>query len=118
MPRSCSGVVGLYGVLSYAVSQRPREIAIRFALGEQQRNVRRRFVVYGATLAAAGVAIGLVAAAGATQLMSAVLYNVAPVDPATFAAVAAALTLVAAVASYLPAHRASAVDPAESLVSE
>ncbi|HEX6994946.1 MAG TPA: ABC transporter permease [Gammaproteobacteria bacterium] len=112
------GVIGLYGVLSYAVSQRRREIAIRLALGEQQRDVRRRFVAYGVTLAALGVVIGLAAASGATQLMSAVLYDVRPVDPPTFVAVAAVLTLVAVAASYLPARRASAVDPAESLASE
>ena len=112
------GVVGLYGVLSYAVSQRRREIAIRLALGAQQRDVQRRFVRYGVTLAGLGVIIGLVGAAGATRLMSAILYDVQPVDPLTYAAVAAGLTLVAALASYLPARRASAVAPAESLAAE
>jgi predicted permease len=112
------GVVGLYGVLSYAVSQRRREIAIRLALGAQQRDVQRRFVRYGITLAGLGVIIGLVTAAGATRLMSAILYDVQPIDPLTYAAVAAGLTLVAALASYLPARRASAVAPAESLAAE
>jgi len=112
------GVVGLYGVLSYAVSQQRREIAIRLALGAQQRDVQRRFVRYGVTLAGLGVVIGLVGAAGATRLMSALLYDVQPVDPLTYAAVAAGLTLVAALASYLPARRASAVAPAESLAAE
>ena len=112
------GVVGLYGVLSYAVSQRRREIAIRLALGAQQRDVQRRFVRYGVTLAGLGVIIGLVGAAGATRLMSAILYDVQPVDPLTYAAVAAGLTFVAALASYLPARRASAVAPAESLAAE
>jgi predicted permease len=112
------GVVGLYGVLSYAVSQQRREIAIRLALGAQQRDVQRRFVRYGVTLAGLGVVIGLVGAAGATRLMSAILYDVQPVDPLTYAAVAAGLTLVAALASWLPARRASAVAPAESLAAE
>jgi ABC-type antimicrobial peptide transport system permease subunit len=112
------GVVGLYGVLSYAVSQRRREIAIRLALGAQQRDVQRRFVRYGVTLAGLGVIIGLLGAAGATRLMSAILYDVQPIDPLTYAAVAAGLTLVAALASYLPARRASAVAPAESLAAE
>ncbi len=112
------GVVGLYGVLSYAVSQRRREIAIRLALGARQRDVQGRFVRYGVTLAGFGVIIGLVGAAGATRLMSAILYDVQPVDPLTYAAVAAGLTLVAALASYLPARRAAAVAPAESLAAE
>ncbi len=112
------GVVGLYGVLSYVVSQQRREIAIRLALGAQQRDVQRRFVRYGVTLAGLGVVLGLVAAAGATRLMSALLYDVQPVDPLTYAAVAAGLTLVAALASYVPARRASAVEPAESLAAE
>jgi ABC-type antimicrobial peptide transport system permease subunit len=112
------GVVGLYGVLSYAVSQRRREIAIRLALGAKQSDVQRRFVRYGVGLAGFGVIIGLVGAAGATRLMSSILYEVKPVDPLTYAAVAAALTLVAALASYLPARRASTVAPAESLAAE
>ncbi|MEO8466364.1 MAG: ABC transporter permease [Gammaproteobacteria bacterium] len=112
------GVVGLYGVLSYAVSQRRREIAIRLALGAQPRAVQRHFVRYGVTLAGLGVLIGLVGAAGATHLMRAILYDVQPVDPLTYAAVAAGLTLVAALASWLPARRASAVAPSESLAAE
>src|SRR5690606_22103154 len=112
------GVIGLYGVLSYAVSQRRREIAIRLALGEQQRTVRRRFVSYGVTLAALGVVIGLAAAAGAARLMAAVLYGVGPVDLPTFAAVAAVLPCGAVIASWLPARRAPSVDPAESLATE
>jgi predicted permease len=112
------GVVGLYGVLSYAVSQRRREIAIRLALGARQSDVQRRFVRYGVTLAGLGVIIGLVGAAGAARLMSAVLYDVQPVDPLTYAAVATGLTLIAALASYVPARRASSVAPAESLTAE
>jgi predicted permease len=111
-------VVGLYGVLSYAVSLRRREIAIRLALGAQQREIRGRFVRHGVVLAALGAGAGLVAAAGVTRLMASLLYEVEPVDPLTYAAVAVALVAVAALASYVPARRASAVDPAESLAAE
>ncbi len=112
------GVVGLYGTIAYAVSQRRREIAIRLALGSPRSRVTRTFVRYGAGLAALGVAIGLVAAAAVTRLMGALLYDVRSIDPLTYAAVATVLTLVAALASWLPARRAAAVDPAEALVSE
>jgi ABC-type antimicrobial peptide transport system permease subunit len=112
------GVVGLYGVLSYAVSTRRREIAIRFALGAQARDVQRRIVGQGVALAGIGVVLGVVAAAGATRLMTSLLYEVQAVDPLTYAAVAVGLIAVAALASYLPARRASAVDPAESLAAE
>jgi hypothetical protein len=112
------GIVGLYGVLSYAVSTRRREIAIRFALGAQARDVERRIVRQGVVLAGLGVAIGIVAAAGVTRLMASLLYQVPSVDPLTYAAVAAGLIGVAALASYLPARRASTVDPAESLAAE
>jgi ABC-type antimicrobial peptide transport system permease subunit len=112
------GVVGLYGVLSYVVSQRRREIAIRLALGAQRRALRRSFVAYGVALAGVGVAIGLVAAAGVTRLMASVLFDVRPLDLPTYAAVAMLLTLAAALASYLPARKASAVDPAEALAAE
>jgi ABC-type antimicrobial peptide transport system permease subunit len=112
------GVVGLYGVLSYVVSTRRREIAIRFALGARTSDVRGRIVRQGVVLAGIGVAIGLVAAAGVTRLMTSLLYGVQAVDPLTYAAVAAGLIGVAALASYLPARRASAVDPVESLTAE
>lgn len=112
------GVIGLYGVLSYAVSLRRREIAIRLALGAQQREVRGQFVQSGVVLAAFGIAVGLATAAGVTRLMASLLYEVEPVDPLTYGAVAAALIGVAALASYVPARRASAVDPSESLAAE
>jgi predicted permease len=111
------GVVGLYGVLSYVVSQRRREIAIRLALGAQRGALRRAFVGYGLALAGLGVAAGLIAAAAVTRLMSSLLYAVRPVDWPTYAAVAVFLTLAAALASYLPARRASNVPPAEALAS-
>jgi hypothetical protein len=112
------GVVGLYGVLSYAVSTRRREIAIRFALGAKPRDVRRRVVGQGVVLAGIGVVVGLGAAMGVTRLMASLLYDVQPIDPLTYAAVAALLTAVAALASYIPARRASTVDAAESLAAE
>ncbi len=112
------GVVGLYGVLSYVVTTRRREIAIRFALGARVGDVQARIVRQGVVLAGLGVVIGLVAAAGVTRLMTSLLYEVQAVDPLTYAAVAAGLIAVAAVASYLPARRASRVDPAESLAAE
>ncbi len=82
------GVVGLYGVLSYAVSTRRREIAIRFALGAKVADVQRRIVGQGVALAGVGVVIGLVAAAAVTRLMASLLYDVQAVDPLTYAAVA------------------------------
>jgi predicted permease len=112
------GVVGLYGVLSYAVSLRRREIAIRLALGAPQSRVTRRFMRYGAGLAAIGVAIGLVAAAALTRLMGTLLYDVRALDPLTYALVALVLMLAAGLASWLPARRAAAVDPAEVLAAE
>ncbi|HUQ53603.1 MAG TPA: FtsX-like permease family protein, partial [Gammaproteobacteria bacterium] len=112
------GLVGLYGVLSYTVSLRRREIAIRLALGARQQDVRRRFVRQGVVLAGIGVAAGLLGAVVATRLMSALLYEVQAVDPLTYGAVAAGLTLVAALASYLPARRAASVAPTESLAAE
>ena len=112
------GVVGLYGVISYAVSQRRREIAIRLALGAQQGAVRRKFVRHGVALALIGVVVGAAAAAGVTRLMTSLLYEVRPVDAPTYVGVAVLLVLAAALASYLSARRASAVDPAEALAAE
>jgi predicted permease len=112
------GVVGLYGVISYAVSQRRREIAIRLALGAPQSRVVRTFVRYGAGLAAVGVVIGLGAAAALTRLMGTLVYDVRTIDPPTYALVALVLTGAAALASWLPARRAAAVDPAEVLSAE
>jgi predicted permease len=112
------GVIGLYGVLSYTISQRRREIAIRLALGAPRSLVTRSFVRYGAGLAVVGVAIGLVAAGALTRLMGSLLYEVRALDPLTYAAVALVLTLAAALASWLPARRAAAVDPAEVLNAE
>ena len=112
------GVVGIYGVISYSVSQRTREIGIRMALGARKDELMRMFVGQGLRLAAIGVGCGLVAAAGLTRLMKSLLFEVNPVDPVTFALVALGLVFAAAAASYLPALRASAVDPMEALRAE
>ena len=111
-------MVGLYGVLAYAVLRRRREIAIRLALGAQQHAVTGRFVRQGVALAAIGIAIGLVAAAAVTRVMTSLLYGVKPTDAITYATVALILMCVAALASYLPAHRASQVAPADALAAE
>jgi ABC-type antimicrobial peptide transport system permease subunit len=112
------GIVGIYGVISYAVSQRRREIGIRAALGAQQGELKRMFVRHGLALVGVGVAIGLVAAASLTRLMSTLLYGVTPLDPMTYAAVPVILVIAAVLASYLPARRAVSVDPVEALRSE
>jgi predicted permease len=112
------GVVGLYGVLSYTVSTRRREIAIRFALGADAGVVQRSVVGQGVLLAGIGIVVGLGVAMGVTRLMTSLLYAVRPIDPLTYGAVAVALVAVAALASYLPARRASTVNPSESLAPE
>jgi predicted permease len=112
------GIVGIYGVISYIVSQRTREIGIRMALGAEQGTVGRMVLGQALMLAGAGVAIGLAGAAGATRLMSSLLYGVSPMDPVTFGAVATVLCVVALVASWIPARRAAGVDPVEALRAE
>jgi putative ABC transport system permease protein len=112
------GIVGIYGVIAYAVSQRTREIGIRMALGAQPAGLLRMYVRHGLLLAAIGAAIGLGAAAGLTRLMSSLLFGVTALDPVTYAAVSALLILAALLASYLPARRAMAIDPVEALRAE
>jgi hypothetical protein len=112
------GIVGIYGVISYAVSQRRREIGIRAALGAQKGELKRMFVRHALTLAGVGVAIGLAAAAGLTRLMSTLLFGITPLDPMTYVAVPVVLLLATLLASYLPARRAVAVNPVEALRSE
>jgi predicted permease len=109
------GAVGIYGVSSYVVSQRSREIGIRMALGAQSRDVRAMVLREGLLLTAAGVVVGIGAAVGLTRLMSALLFGVSAADPVTYATVAAALTAVAMLATWLPARRATRVDPIEAL---
>jgi ABC-type antimicrobial peptide transport system permease subunit len=103
--------LGLYGVLSYAVQQRSREIGLRIALGATARGVVGMVVGRGLALTGAGLAIGLAAAAAATRAMKSMLFGVEAMDPGTFGAVAAVLCGIAALACWLPARRASRVDP-------
>ncbi|MGI8743101.1 MAG: ABC transporter permease [Bryobacteraceae bacterium] len=101
------GIVGIYGVISYSVSQRTREIGIRMALGARQEDVRRMFVQHGLLLTGIGIALGLATAVGLTRMMSALLFAVSPVDPLTYAAGSIGLVAAALLASYLPARRAT-----------
>ena len=112
------GIVGIYGVIAYAVTQRTREIGIRMALGAQAAGLRQMFVRQGLLLAGIGAIIGLGAAAGLTRLMSSLLFGVAALDPLTYAGVAAVLIAAAALASYVPARRATRVDPLDALRAE
>ena len=112
------GVIGIYGVISYTVSQRTREIGIRLALGAQRKELRWMFVRSALGLTAVGVGIGVGAAAGLTQLMKSLLFGISPLDPLTYAAVPFVLAVAAVLASYLPARRAAAVDPVVALRTE
>ncbi len=112
------GLVGIYGVISYLVSQRTREIGVRMALGASAPSVRAMVVRQGLTLAGAGVAVGLVAAGLLSSLMSTLLYGISATDPVTYGAVALALVAVATLASWLPARRAAGVDPSRALRAE
>ncbi len=107
--------VGLYGLLSYAVTRRTQEIGVRVALGAQRSDVLRLIVGEGARLALMGVAIGIAASLAVTRLMSSLLFGIRATDPLTFAAVAVLLFLVALFASYVPARRAMRVDPIVAL---
>lgn len=108
-------LIGIYGVVSYSVSQRRREIGIRLALGAANGQVRAMFVKHALMLVGIGVAIGLAAAAGLTRLMESQLFGVSPLDPLTLLVVALSLLAAAGLASYLSAQRASALDPVEVL---
>ncbi len=112
------GAIGIYGVISYAVSQRTREIGVRMALGAQRGDVSGMIVKQGVALAGVGVAIGLFAAVGLSRLMRSLLFEINPLDVPTYAAVAVTLSAVAVVASWLPARRAAGVDPAITLREE
>ncbi|WP_353071745.1 ABC transporter permease [Tunturiibacter gelidoferens] len=111
-------LVGIYGVISYAVSQRTREIGIRLALGAQKNLLRWMFVRSALVLTGVGIAVGLGAAAALMQLMKTLLFGISPLDPLTFFAVPVVLATAAAIASYLPARRAAGVDPVEALKAQ
>jgi len=108
-------IIGIYGVISYAVSQRTREIGIRLALGAQKNTLSWMFVRSALVMTAAGMAIGLVAASLLIQLMRTLLFGISPLDPVTYITVPLVLGLAASLASYLPARRAAAVNPVETL---
>ena len=110
--------VGLYGVLSYNVAQRRREMGVRAALGATRRDLVGLIVREGISLVGTGLMLGIAGAAGLTRFMSALLFGVTPLDPVAFVAAAFSLLLVAAAACYLPARRAAAADPAEVLRCE
>lgn len=112
------GAVGIYGVLAYAVRRRTAEIGIRLALGASPLRVTRLVVSQGAALSVAGIAAGLVAAVLLTRFIASLLYETSPTDPATFAGMTVLLLGMALVASYIPARRASRIDPAEALRAE
>lgn len=103
--------IGIYGVLSFSVSQRAQEMGVRIALGAQHGDALRPVVCQGITLAMLGVVLGLAGAFGVTRVISSLLYNVTPTDPISFGGVALFLTAIAFIASYLPARRATAVGP-------
>ena len=107
--------VGIYGVTSYSVSQRTHEIGIRMALGARESDVLRLVVGHGLTLAVVGVALGVAGALVLTRFLASMLYGIRPTDPLTYLGVSLLLTAVAIVASYIPARRATKVDPMEAL---
>ncbi len=109
---------GLYGVISYLVAQRTREIGVRIALGAQTRDVLRLIMGQGAGLTAAGIVLGLLGALAFTRVLESLLYGVSARDPLTFASIAALLALVALAATWLPARRAARVDPMVAIRNE
>jgi len=109
------GAVGLYGVLSYVVAQRTREIGVRMALGAEAGRVRRMVVVQGARVVAIGVVIGVAVALAFTRPLGSLLFGVKAIDALTFVGMSASMVAIGLLASYVPARRASKVDPIESL---
>jgi predicted permease len=111
-------VVGIYGVIAYVVSQRTREIGIRSALGAEPRLLKRMFLLHGLALSGVGAVVGLVAAMALGRLMSSLLFGVSPLDPTAYVAAIGVTIAAAALASYVPARRAAAIDPMETLRAE
>ena len=112
------GAIGLYGVLSYVVAERTREIGVRMALGATASAVRRMVVSQGARVVVVGAIIGIVVALASTRVLGSLLFGVKPVDPIVFAAMSAMMIVIGGLASYIPARRASSVNPIESLRSD
>jgi putative ABC transport system permease protein len=111
----CLAMAGVYGVMSYVVGQRANEIGLRMALGANPSDVLRLVLLQAAILTGAGILIGLAGAAAVTQLLTSMLFGVKPTDPLTYGAVVALLAFVALTASYIPARRATRVDPMVAL---
>ncbi len=112
------GIVGIYGVISYSVSQRTREIGIRMALGAERPAITAMFVRDGLRLTGIGIACGLLVAFGTMRLVSSLLFNVSPVDPVTYVTITVAVLAAAYLACYLPSRRAAAIDPVNTLRAE
>jgi ABC-type lipoprotein release transport system permease subunit len=112
------GALGLYGVLSYIVAQRTREIGVRMALGATTGLVRRQVVSDGAKVVLVGIVVGIGVAFASTRFLSTLLYDVKAVDPVVFAAMSVMMLAIGMLASYMPARRASSVNPMESLRSD
>jgi predicted permease len=112
------GIVGIYGVISYTVSQRSREIGIRMALGAQRSQLTGVFLRQGFVLSILGAGVGLVVAFAAMRLLSSILFNVSPFDPLTYAAITGILLITSAIACYLPSRRAATVNPVDALRAE
>jgi ABC-type antimicrobial peptide transport system permease subunit len=107
--------VGIYGVMAYIVAQRTHEIGIRMALGAEQKDVIKMVLGDGAKLTLAGIGLGLTVAVGLTRFLQSLLYQVSATDAVTYASIALLLSVVALLASYIPARRAAKVDPMEAL---
>jgi predicted permease len=112
------GALGIYGVLSYSVTRRTQEIGVRMALGAEAKAVRRMVVAQGGRVALTGVAVGVLAAVGLTRFLASLLFGVQAIDASTFVGMSSVMLAVALVASYVPARRASALDPVQALRTE